>query len=223
MPDEEKPMTPKEAALLERVAKGLEELVAKGLEELDDAVARLTGEKPTPGEVKPMRVLQALFGYDVTAPGDKIVLDGPEEPSGRIGFSLYGPDGKTKRCGVTPAVTVVPEAPFKPDDSPALIAMTSKRKRDVGLKRWRVTCGGRRMDEPVEVLAEDENDALMLALDATCQRARGSVQPVERWDGSADDSDLIDRFAGFLPNHVEGGAHCFTFYVTEVKDVRTPQ
>jgi hypothetical protein len=56
--------------------------------------------------MKPIDVLRRLFGPDLEAgePGDTIVLDGPEEPSGRIGFTLLDKDGKIRRCGVTPAV-----------------------------------------------------------------------------------------------------------------------
>ena len=67
----------------------------------------------------PLEALRILFGHDV-APGDTIILDGPMEPSGRLGFTLHGPAalaiagalwsasrfklGPTKRSGVTPAV-----------------------------------------------------------------------------------------------------------------------
>jgi hypothetical protein len=54
--------------------------------------------------MKPINVLRQLFGHDLVTgePGDTIVLDGPEEPSGRIGFTLMDKDGKIKRCGMTP-------------------------------------------------------------------------------------------------------------------------
>lgn len=61
----------------------------------------------------PMTVLRALFGHDICT-GDVIHLDGDEEPSGRVGFSLIGADGETKRCGITGCVVMV-EA-FEPEE-----------------------------------------------------------------------------------------------------------
>ena len=61
----------------------------------------------------PMTVLRALFGHDICT-GDVIHLDGEEEPSGRIGFSLIGADGETKRCGITGCLVMV-EA-FEPEE-----------------------------------------------------------------------------------------------------------
>jgi len=61
---------------------------------------------------KPMELLRALFGPDI-AHGDTIVLDGAEEPSGRVGFTLTDKDGEVKRCGVTPAVVERQRAPYQ--------------------------------------------------------------------------------------------------------------
>jgi len=55
--------------------------------------------------VKTMRILEQIFHR--CEPGDTIHLDGPEERSGRIGFTLTGPDGEVKTCGVTPAVVLI--------------------------------------------------------------------------------------------------------------------
>ncbi len=62
-----------------------------------------------------MPVLRAIFGHDVCT-GDVIHLDGDEEPSGRVGFSLIGADGETKRCGVTGCVVIVEAMDPEEDD-----------------------------------------------------------------------------------------------------------
>ena len=56
---------------------------------------------------KTMEVLRRIFHRIET--GDRVELDGDEEPSGRVGFTLFGPDGEAKTCGITPAgVTLEP-------------------------------------------------------------------------------------------------------------------
>lgn len=62
--------------------------------------------------MKPIDILRRLFGPDVAPGEDIVVLDGPEEPSGRIGFTLMDKDGIIKRCSMTPAVVYDPEVFF---------------------------------------------------------------------------------------------------------------
>ena len=69
---------------------------------LADMARRELNDMRNHGQARPMNVLRALFGHDLGT-GDRVEIDGDEEPSGRVGFTLYGADGEVKRCGVTPA------------------------------------------------------------------------------------------------------------------------
>lgn len=69
--------------------------------------------------VKPIDLLRAIFGEDCVG-GDVIHLDGDEEPSGRIPFTLEDADGEIKRCGVTPGYVTVRVS--EEDDARATLA-----------------------------------------------------------------------------------------------------
>lgn len=58
-------------------------------------------------KARPLSILQRLFTHRLE-PGDRIELDGSEEPSGRIGYTLRGSDGEMKSRGVTPGEVAVP-------------------------------------------------------------------------------------------------------------------
>lgn len=66
----------------------------------------MTNEKSQFQQAKASACLRALFGDDICK-GDRVEIDGDEEPSGRFGFTLVGEDGEAKRCGVSPAVVHV--------------------------------------------------------------------------------------------------------------------
>jgi hypothetical protein len=63
---------------------------------------------------RPLALLRQLFTHKLE-PGDQIDLDGPEEESGRIGYTVTGKDGAVKSCGVT--TDFITAAPWRSDGS----------------------------------------------------------------------------------------------------------
>lgn len=94
-------------------------------ETLDKIAERRKAQPAEEGDrMKTMDVLRQIFHR--IEPGDTVELDGPEEPSGRVGFTLSGPDGEMKTCGVTPGYVTLPAAPGESPQRKELQELTKR-------------------------------------------------------------------------------------------------